>query len=150
MLELPLPRSFIDNGTFKQVFSAPTVKDGRIHIGEGFHEDPNCKVYAIDLETGKKLWERETTSQTESGPIARSGKVFIGAGNDGFLCLNAVKGDIVWQFPPKDYKGRLLRFGAGAAVEGANSRARQSVSKSFLIACVAKLRASTLPMARAT
>jgi outer membrane protein assembly factor BamB len=109
---------FIDDGTFKQVFSAPTVGDGKIYIGEGFHEDPDCKVYAIDLETGKKVWERETTSQTESSPTHRGGKIYTGAGNDGFLCLDAGKGDVVWQFPPKDSKGRLLRFGAGAALDG--------------------------------
>jgi outer membrane protein assembly factor BamB len=108
---------FIDNGTFKQVFSAPTVSDGRVFIGEGFHEDPNCKVYAIDLATGTKIWERPTTSQTESSPLARDGKVYTGAGNDGFLCLDAARGDVVWQFPPKEHKGRLLRFGAGAAFD---------------------------------
>jgi outer membrane protein assembly factor BamB len=109
---------FLDDGSFKQVFSAPTVSDGRIYIGEGFHEDPECKVYSLDLATGAKIWERETTSQTESSPTHRGGKIFTGAGNDGFLCLDAAKGNVLWQFPPKDHKGRLLRFGAGAAVDG--------------------------------
>ena len=109
---------FLDDGSFKQVFSAPTVSDGKVFIGEGFHEDPECKIYALDLATGKKIWERETTSQTESSPTHRGGKIFTGAGNDGFLCLDATKGDVLWQFPPKDHKGRLLRFGAGAAVDG--------------------------------
>jgi outer membrane protein assembly factor BamB len=108
---------FIDNGAFKQVISAPALADGKIFIGEGFHDDPNCKVYALDFETGMKIWERPTTSQTESSPVVRGGKVFTGAGNDGFVCLDGARGDVVWQFPPKDYKGRLLRFGAGAAVD---------------------------------
>ncbi|HEX3314603.1 MAG TPA: PQQ-binding-like beta-propeller repeat protein, partial [Gemmataceae bacterium] len=71
---------FLDDGSFKQVFSAPTVSDGKIFIGEGFHEDPDCKVYALDLATGNKIWERETTSQTESSPTHRGGKIYTGAG----------------------------------------------------------------------
>ncbi|MBX9679312.1 MAG: PQQ-binding-like beta-propeller repeat protein [Gemmataceae bacterium] len=103
---------FEDDGEFKQAISSPTVAEGSIYIGEGFHDDKECKVYCLDAETGAKNWEYKTGSQTESSPVVRADKVFIGAGNDGFLCLDAASGKKVWQFPETGYDGRLLRFGA--------------------------------------
>lgn len=103
---------FEDDGDFKQVFSSPYFAEGMVYVGEGFHDDKECKVYCLDAETGIKMWEHKTGSQTESSPIVRGGKVFVGAGNDGFLCLDSASGAKVWQFPGTDYDGRLLRFGA--------------------------------------
>jgi outer membrane protein assembly factor BamB len=109
---------FDDEGDLKQVFSTPTIADGRLFIGEGFHDDANCKLYCVDLETGMKLWHFETTSQTEARPTVADGRVFMGCGNDGFFCIDAKTGKAVWQFPHRNAEGRLLRFGAGAAVSG--------------------------------
>jgi len=105
-----------DEGAFLQVYSSPTIAEGMLYVGEGFHNDKNCKLYCFDAETGKKAWDHPTTSQTESSPTVRGGKVFSGAGNDGFLCLDAAEGKTVWQFPGASYEGRLLRFGAKALV----------------------------------
>jgi len=110
---------FIDEGNLKQVFSSPTVSYGKLFIGEGFHDDANCKVYCIDADTGRKLWDYQTTSQTESTPAVRSNRVYIGAGNDGLLALHVATGKKLWQYPPDPGQGRLLRFGAGpVAVPG--------------------------------
>jgi outer membrane protein assembly factor BamB len=112
--------NFIDDGDFKQVFSTPVVADGRIFIGEGFHEDPNCKVYCLDAKSPTKIWEYKTTSQTESSPIVADNRVFIGCGNDGFFCFDGKSektGKVLWQFPEKGYSGRLLRFGAPGSYE---------------------------------
>ncbi len=109
---------FIGDGELKQVFSSPCIADGRLYIGEGFHDDPNCKLYCLDARTGDKLWEFQTTGQTESSPAVARGKVYFGAGNDGIYCLDAITGKKLWQFPGPDYKGRLLRIGAGPVVVG--------------------------------
>lgn len=111
--------TFEDDGDLKQVYSSPTLADGKLFIGEGFHEDPRCKIYCIDAATGAKVWSHQTTSQTESNPVAVGGKVFIGCGNDGFCCFAADSknpAEPQWRFPPKGATGRLLRFGAGAFV----------------------------------
>jgi outer membrane protein assembly factor BamB len=113
---------FDDEGGFRQAFSTPHVADGRLYIGEGWHEDKNCKLYCLDLNTidaetkaPKKLWEFQTESQTEASPTVADGKVYFGGGNDGFYCCDALTGKKQWKFP--DTPGpRLLRFGAGAAV----------------------------------
>lgn len=108
--------TFDDKGKMKQVYSSPTAVDGRVYIGEGFHDDPDCKLYCVDAQTGKKLWAHETKGQTESSPTVTLGRVYFGAGNVGFLCLDAIKGKELWSFPPADYKGRLLRFCGTPAV----------------------------------
>ncbi len=105
-------------GDLIQMISTPCVADGKLYFGEGFHDDPNCKVYCVDTETGKEVWTFKTGGQTESSPAVADGKVYIGAGNDGVYCLDAKTGKQVWKFPPAGYKGRLLRFGGGMTVVG--------------------------------
>src|SRR5262249_43852744 len=53
--------AFNDNETMRQVFSTPAVVDGRIYVGEGFHQDRDCKLYCLDALTGQKVWEFITT-----------------------------------------------------------------------------------------
>src|SRR5262249_7246712 len=48
---------FNAGGDMKDVFSSPCVADGRVYIGEGFHQHADCKLYCLDAATGKKLWE---------------------------------------------------------------------------------------------
>jgi outer membrane protein assembly factor BamB len=105
---------FDDGQQMKAAFCSPALSDGRVYIGEGFHEDHDCKMYCLDAVTGKKVWEFKTTSHTESAPVVADGKVYFGAGDDGVFCLNAVDGTRVWNYPgvhvdanPVVEKGRL-------------------------------------------
>ncbi len=108
----------------RQMISTACIADGKLYFGEGFHDDQNCRLFCIDAETGKELWTFATKGQTESSPTVADGRVYIGAGNDGVYCLDAKKslaegkGVVAWRFPPKDYKGRLLRFGGSMHVVG--------------------------------
>src|SRR5207248_29185 len=105
--------TFDDGGDMKQIFSSPCVADGRLFIGEGFHDDQNCKLYCLNAATGAKQWEFQTAGQTESSPCVADGKVFVGAGNDGVYALDAATGKQLWHFQRAN-----LRFGAGPAVQG--------------------------------
>jgi outer membrane protein assembly factor BamB len=78
--------------------SSPVVVDGKLYIGEGFHQDSNCKVYCINADTGKEVWNFPTGSHTESSPFVTGGKVYIGAGDDGLYCLDAKTGDELWHY----------------------------------------------------
>jgi outer membrane protein assembly factor BamB len=89
---------FDDEGDMKPVFSTPCLDDGRLYIGEGFHQDSNCKLYCLEAATGKKLWDFPTASHTESSPCVAGGKVFFGAGEDGVFCLDAKSGKELWHF----------------------------------------------------
>ncbi len=90
--------NFNDGGQMKQVFSSPCLVDGKIYIGEGFHSDARCKLYCLDAATGKKVWDYQTESHTESSPCVANGKVYCGAGEEGLLCLDASSGEKVWQY----------------------------------------------------
>jgi outer membrane protein assembly factor BamB len=91
--------SFDNEGDMKQVsISSPCLADGRLYIGEGFHQDSDCKLYCLDAATGKKLWEKETKSHVESSPRVADGKVYFGAGDDGVFCLDATTGAERWHF----------------------------------------------------
>src|SRR5262249_39476070 len=99
--------------------SSPCLADGRLYIGEGYHQDSNCKLYCLNADSGAKLWEFPTGSHTESSPCVADGKVYFGAGDDGLYCVDAATGKEVWHFPgfhfdasPVLSKGRVL-IGAG-------------------------------------
>jgi outer membrane protein assembly factor BamB len=110
---------FDDGGAMKPVFSSPCLADGRLFVGEGFHQDKNCKFYCLDAKTGAKIWEFPTASHTESSPTVADGKVYFGAGDDGLYCLDARTGKPVWHFPglhvdtPPTVVGKRLYAGSG-------------------------------------
>jgi outer membrane protein assembly factor BamB len=95
--------TFDAGGKMKQCYSSPFLADGRLYIGEGLHDDQNCKLYCIDAKTGKQVWEFATASHTEASPVVHGGRVYFGAGDDGVYCVDAASGKKVWQFtgPPK-------------------------------------------------
>lgn len=116
---------FTDDDRLQECYSSPVHYEGRLYFGEGFHWSKNCKVYCIDAATGKKIWDHQTTSQTEATPVVVNGKVYIGAGNQGYLCLDAKDGRTMWQFdssripdPTGKAQDKIFRFGAGPAVAG--------------------------------
>jgi outer membrane protein assembly factor BamB len=90
--------SFDADGEMKQVFSSPCLADGKLYVGEGYHQDSGCKLYCLDAQSGKKLWDFKTKSHTESSPCVWHGKVYFGAGDDGVYCLDATTGAEVWHF----------------------------------------------------
>jgi outer membrane protein assembly factor BamB len=113
--------TFNNDDDMKQVsVSSPCLADGRLYIGEGFHQDKDCKLYCLDAATGKKLWEFETESHTESTPCVADGKVFFGAGDDGVYCLDAKTGERVWHFEGLHVDSKLAvagkRLYAGSGV----------------------------------
>ncbi len=109
---------FNGDGELKNMISSPCVADGRLFIGEGFHDSPNCKIWCVDSATGTLAWHFQTQGQTESSPAVAAGKVYFGAGNDGLYCVDANVGKELWRFPGPNHHGRLLRFGAGPAIVG--------------------------------
>lgn len=78
------------------VFSSPSVSGGRVFVGEGFHQDSDCSLYALDAKSGRKLWSFTTGSHLESSPQVAGGRVFFGAGDDGVYCLGVRDGRELW------------------------------------------------------
>jgi outer membrane protein assembly factor BamB len=88
--------------------SSPCLANGRVFIGEGFHENYVCKLYCLDAQTGKLLWHFETGSHVESSPVVVQGRVYFGAGDDGVYCVDAQTGKELWHFPGLHCDSRLL------------------------------------------
>jgi outer membrane protein assembly factor BamB len=127
---------FDSDGDMKQVFSTPCVADGRIYIGEGFHQDKSCRLFCLDAATGQKKWEFATGSHTESSPVVAGGNVYFGAGDDGVYCVDAATGQKVWQYPG-------LHVDCSPAVVGHHLYAGSGVGDIYRETCVFCLDADT-------
>jgi outer membrane protein assembly factor BamB len=124
---------FDDDGAMKQVFSSPCIADGRLFIGEGFHTDASCKFYCVDANSGKKLWDFQTNSHTESSPCVAGDKVFFGAGDDGVYCVNAKNGKRVWQYPGPDGDTSPTVGNGGKVSSGSKPRLKLHVDANPLV-----------------
>ncbi|RLT04007.1 MAG: hypothetical protein DWI21_15020 [Planctomycetota bacterium] len=71
---------------YRATFSSPVVADGCVVCGEGLHQVQDARVTCLD-PLGNKKWEFRTKSHVEATAAIADGKVFIGAGADGFYCL---------------------------------------------------------------
>jgi outer membrane protein assembly factor BamB len=114
---------FDDDENLQQVFSTPCLADGRLFIGEGLHENHGCKFYCLDAVTGRKLWDFETPSHTESSPCVAGDWVYFGAGDDGLYCFEAATGKPRWHFHEP------LHIDANPAVAGTRLYAGSGVSQ---------------------
>ena len=91
--------TFDNDEEMKQVsISSPCLAEGLLYVGEGFHQDTDCKLYCLEAGTGKKRWEHQTGSHVESSPCVADGRVFFGAGDDGVVCYDARTGAEAWHF----------------------------------------------------
>ncbi len=88
--------TFNNGGAMKNAFSSPCVVGDRLFVGEGFHQNSDCKMFCLNADTGEKIWEFPTRSHTESSPCVVDGKVYFGAGDDGLFCVNAADGKPAW------------------------------------------------------
>lgn len=88
---------------FRATFCSPVAAERRIVCGEGLHLVQDARVTCLDLE-GKRQWEFRTRSHVEATPCIAAGRVFVGAGDDGFYCLSlhdVVDGAprVLWHLP---------------------------------------------------
>ncbi len=101
---------FRDSGQ-RATFSSPAVADGGkvLVVGEGLHYTEDARVYCIDISGEKSsgpllLWKYRTGSHVESSPCVYEGKVYIGAGDDGYYCFKLRpsepgKAEVLWHLP---------------------------------------------------
>jgi outer membrane protein assembly factor BamB len=71
--------------------------------GEGYHTDRDCRLICLDLEPcdagqpPKLHWAAPTTSHVEATPCVFEGKAYVGAGDDGFWCVDLATGQVAWR-----------------------------------------------------
>ncbi len=94
---------------FRATFSSPAVSGRYVVCGEGLHFTRDARIVCFDRERGGAvLWAYRTTSHVESSPCIAGGRVYVGAGDDGYYCFNLEPGpdgeaDLVWHAPGEAY-----------------------------------------------
>jgi len=97
-----------DLSGYRATFSSPAVSGDYVVCGEGLHVTTDARVVCLDRRTGKAVWEFRTASHVESSPCVYQGRVYVGAGDDGYYCF-ALEGDgagkpkVLWHKAAKDY-----------------------------------------------
>jgi outer membrane protein assembly factor BamB len=115
-------------------FSSPVVAKGRVYLADSEATKPKAKerVHCFDETTGKELWTHvydvayegwAFDPKQEIGPVAtpivQNGKVYT-VGRVGHLfCLDACKGEVVWQRNlEKDYQVAFAPGAPSPLIEG--------------------------------
>ena len=97
---------------YRPTFSSPVVSGNYLVCGEGLHTTRDSRVICLDLtpgNEGKTLWTFTTKSHVECTPVVYENRVFVGAGDDGYYCLelepDAIgQARLVWHAPGEQYK----------------------------------------------
>jgi len=76
-----------DAKRYRATFSSPSVKDGYVVCGEGLHMTADARIVCLTTE-GKEVWTYRTKSHVESSPCIYKGRVYIGAGDDGYYGID--------------------------------------------------------------
>jgi outer membrane protein assembly factor BamB len=81
--------TFSGSNSLLPVFSSPTVVDGRVYIGEGYHQNSGCRLFCLDAQDADRvLWSKATASHVESTPTV-----------DGFISAPATTACAAWIAP---------------------------------------------------
>ncbi len=74
--------------------SSPGIDKGRLVFGDGMHQTDGAALYCLDLDKGMPLWQLPvpgTLVHLEGSPTIQSGRVYIGGGAAGVLCVDLEK-----------------------------------------------------------
>jgi len=107
--------------SFDGAVSYPLIVDGRVFVtaqGEGNLE---TKLYALDAESGRLLWQSEAIGgQFEShdvNPAYDRGKVFVASDGGELFAFDAASGVVAWKIQlPEVYAFTTLPLAAGGVV----------------------------------
>jgi len=67
-------------------------------------------VYALDAETGKKLWSFITGGRVDSPPTYHEGSVLFGSADGCVYCLRASDGELTWRFRVAPADRRIVAY----------------------------------------
>jgi alcohol dehydrogenase (cytochrome c) len=108
-LEIAWTLSLAPESTFNRYQSTPTIANG-----VAFWQDSVSSVQAIDLKSGKVLWEKQYDSPVSgpNGVVAAGGRVYGATTTDAFA-LEQKTGDELWSIPLADGKSEEIHMAPG-------------------------------------
>jgi outer membrane protein assembly factor BamB len=71
--------------------SSPAVVGGKLVFGDGMHQTDGATLYCLRLDDGRPLWQLPvpgTLVHLESSPTVVDGRVYLGGGAAGVLCVD--------------------------------------------------------------
>jgi outer membrane protein assembly factor BamB len=74
--------------------SSPAVAGDYLVFGDGMHQDSGAFLHCVNAATGKPLWQLKmpgTLIHLEGSPVVANGKVYVGGGSAGALCVELDK-----------------------------------------------------------
>jgi len=96
------------------VFAAPLVVENLVYFGsidiDGYsnfaYKDDSVqtksKFYALDIQSGEKVWSFSPEGGLRSSPAYRDGVLYFGSWDGNLYALNADNGDLIWSFETGD------------------------------------------------
>ena len=93
--------------------SSPAIgPDGTVYVGSN-----DEKIYAINGQSGEKLWELETGDDLASSPaIGSDGTVYVGSHDKKLYAINGQNGVKLWEFETGDMAHSSLVIGSDSTV----------------------------------
>ena len=88
-----LPAGEIMPDPFDVFLSSPAVANGIVYVGSG---DGN--VYAINAQSGQRVWAFHTGNVVHASPAVADGTVYVGSWDTYFYALDAASGKMKWRF----------------------------------------------------
>jgi outer membrane protein assembly factor BamB len=86
--------------------TSPVVAGGKVFIAS---VDAHT-IYAIDADSGNRLWHYTTGGRVDSPPTIYQGRVLFGSADGYIYCLAARDGVLVWRFRAAPMDQRLMSF----------------------------------------
>lgn len=103
------------NGSFKPDFwdfylSSAVSKDNLVYFGSS-----DSNIYALDIETGEKVWNYKTGGSIHSTPAISYNSIVVGSWDSNVYCLDATTGTEKWSYATGKDTGTYIWLGIQAS-----------------------------------
>jgi outer membrane protein assembly factor BamB len=86
------------NGTFQTDFWDFYLSSAIVNNGMAYFGSSDSNVYALDIETGEKIWSYKTGGNIHSSPSLYKNSLLVGSWDSKLYCLNAKTGSENWTY----------------------------------------------------